>query len=577
MKKFFTILSFGIIFSFQLSAQIQPPEFLCVRGDTLFWNLPVNNCGPFNSYEVWGSQSPDGPFVLLGAVTNQARDFYYHVNPSGEQWFFYLQSNYNCPGQTAIPSDTLDNRPPEVSAIQSVSVNNGDVMVTWKPSPSPEVFAYIIYRETPIGVVPIDTVFSGNTYLDTNAAPDMQQESYFVNALDHCGNTSIFDLKHSTVFLEGTLNPCRQSVSLSWNLYQNWTNGIGEQQIWAGVNGATPMMAGTTGVSATTFEFNNLNDGDTYCLFVQAVEAGTGVVSRSNEICIQADIIQAAKDMFIKNVTVTPGNQVEVTWAWNTNAEINEVQILSSPQNANYQPVLTQTAQLPLPPEVTYVDGSAQPDNNSVFYKIQTRDDCDSLALSTYGATIFLSGEIQSSSVNRLKWNSLDLQGAVVTGYEIFKVIGGGTPASMGTVNGTTTTFDDHFDPTNLAETKACYYVIATANLTTPAGGVITIQSRSNTTCAEKDVLILVPNAFAPEGYNQRFKPLILLADLASYEMRIFDRNGQEVFISRSKDDGWNGRKGGKNLPQGTYVYQIRVIQANGRITEKRGMVLLLR
>jgi gliding motility-associated-like protein len=310
---------------------------------------------------------------------------------------------------------------------------------------------------------------------------------------------------------------------------------------------------------------------------VQAVEAGTGVVSRSNEICIQADIIQAAKDMFIKNVTVTPGNQVEVTWAWNTNAEINEVQILSSPQNANYQPVLTQTAQLPLPPEVTYVDGSAQPDNNSVFYKIQTRDDCDSLALSTYGATIFLSGEIQSSSVNRLKWNSLDLQGAVVTGYEIFKVIGGGTPASMGTVNGTTTTFDDHFDPTNLAETKACYYVIATANLTTPAGGVITIQSRSNTTCAEKDVLILVPNAFAPEGYNQRFKPLILLADLASYEMRIFDRNGQEVFISRSKDDGWNGRKGGKNLPQGTYVYQIRVIQANGRITEKRGMVLLLR
>ncbi len=576
MKKFFTIVLFGFIFTFQLSAQIQPPEFLCVRGDTLFWNLPNNNCGPFNSYEVWGSQNPAGPFSLLSSVTNPAQDFYFFANPGGELWYFYLLSNYDCPGQTALPSDTLDNRPPDISPIQSVSVIDGNVLVTWEPSLSPEVFGYIVYRETPVGVVPIDTVFSGNTYQDINGAPDMQQESYFVKALDQCGNTSIFDLKHSTIFLEGTLNPCRQSIELSWNLYQNWPNGIGEQQIWASVNGSAPALAETISGSAPAFEFKNLNDGDTYCVFVQAVEAGTGVVSRSNEICLTAEIVQAVKDFFIKNVTVNPNNEVEITWGWNSNAEIKEVQILSSNQNSNYQPINSQVPQLPLPAEANYLDSSAQPDAGSVFYKIQTLDDCDSLALSTYGSTIFLSGESLPGNVNQLSWTPLTLQNATVSNYEIYKIIGG-SASSIGTVSNTTTTFEDGFDPTNLAEAQACYYILAKSNLTTPDGSQLTILSRSNTACIEQDVRILVPNAFAPEGFNQRFRPLIVLGDLASYEMRIFDRYGQEVFISKTPEDGWNGKKGVKNLPQGVYVYQIRITQTSGKQTEKRGTVLLIR
>jgi len=576
MKKFFTILSFGFIFLSQVSAQIQPPDFLCVRGDTLFWDLPTNNCGPFNSYEVWGSQSQGGPFVLLGSVTNPAQDFYFHANPGGGTWYFYLLSNYNCPGQSALPSDTLDNRPPEISPIQSVSVVNGQVLITWTPSASPEVYAYVIYRQTPIGVVPIDTVFSGNTYLDTNAEPDMQQETYFVNALDQCGNTSIFDLQHSTVFLEGVLSPCRQSVELNWSLYQNWTNGIGEQQVWAGVNGAMPTLAGTIGSSATSFEFKNLNDGDIYCLYVQAVEAGSGVVSRSNEICITADIVQAVRDMFIQNVTVTPGNEVSVTWAWNPNAEINEVQILRSPQNANYQSIHIQTPQLPLSPESSYLDGTAQPGTGSVFYRIQTRDNCDTLALSTYGATIFLTGESIAPNTNQLVWKPLNIQNAEATSYEIFKITGGSETA-LGTVSSTVTSFDDDIDPTNLADAQACYFVIATASLATPNGDVTTIRSRSNTACIEQDARIMVPNAFAPEGFNQKFKPLIVLGDLVRYDMKIFDRYGQEIFTSNNPDDGWNGKKGGKNLPQGVFVYQIRVTQSNGKIVEKRGTVLLLR
>ncbi|MBI5916989.1 MAG: hypothetical protein HY842_16585, partial [Bacteroidetes bacterium] len=358
MKKIITVLAFGCLFFTKIQAQILPPDFLCVRGDTLFWDVPVNTCGPFNGYEVWASQNVNGPYTLQATVTNQAQDFFAFINPSGQQWFFYLVSNYNCPGQMALPSDTLDNRPPEVSPIESASVESGLAVVTWQPSPSPEVFAYVIYRETPIGVIPIDTVFSGNTFTDLNSNPETASESYFVNALDRCGNTSIFDLKHTTIFLTAAVNPCRQSVSLNWNTYQNWPNGIGEQQIWVSENGGALVPKTDAGTGAAGFEYGNVTDGAAYCFVLQAVEAVTGNVAKSNQVCVTADIVQSVEGLYLRNVTVGPADEVEVTWVWNTTAEVNEVQVLSSNQNAGYQQVVTQTPQPPLTAVNTLTDNS---------------------------------------------------------------------------------------------------------------------------------------------------------------------------------------------------------------------------
>lgn len=559
-----------------MQAQIQPPDFLCVRGDTLFWDLPSNSCGPFVSYDVYGSQNPGGPYILLASITNQAQSNFFHVNPSGEIWYFYLRSNYNCPGQTAISSDTLDNRPPEVSPIQNVTVQNGQVVVNWKPSPSPEVFAYLIYRETPIGVIPVDTVFTGTTYTDPNAQPGTMSEAYFVNALDLCGNTSIFDLKHRTIFLEAVVNPCRQSFTLNWNPYQSWQNGVGSQQLMVGVNGAPLTQAATLVASDTTFEFGNIKDGDTYCFVLQATEAGTGITSKSNEVCLTADIVQAMRDMYIKNVTVTPNQEVRVTWVWNTQAEINEVQILRSDMNLDYETIETQIPQFPLATENTYTDATATPEEGPFFYKIQTIDDCDSSAHSTYGATIHLSVSNPSLSVNQLTWTPFELENALVTTYKVFKIINT-DQALLGTTGSAETSFTHEFDPDNLADARACYFVVTAATLTKPDGSNVTIESRSNTACAQRNARVYVPNAFAPNGFNQEFRPLIALADIAAFEMQIYDRFGQELFVSTNADDGWNGKKGGKELPQGVYVYVIRVTQTNGKIVQRKGTVLLLR
>ncbi|MBK6621840.1 MAG: hypothetical protein IPG32_13585 [Saprospirales bacterium] len=95
-----------------------------------------------------------------------------------------------------------------------------NVQLTWTPSPSPEVYAYMIYRLIGTNVDIIDTVFTGNTYLDTGAAPTLRSEEYYVLALDQCGNTSQFlDPTRRSSFRPRRI-PCRQLVALEWNPYE---------------------------------------------------------------------------------------------------------------------------------------------------------------------------------------------------------------------------------------------------------------------------------------------------------------------------------------------------------------------
>ncbi len=576
LRNIFTVLALGFVFTGKMEAQILPPDLRCVRGDTLFFDLPVNGCGPFVSYDVWASQNPNGPFTPQGSVTNQAQDFYAFVNPSGQQWFFYLTSNFNCPGQMAITSDTLDNRPPVVSPIQTVSVEGGQAVVTWQPSPSPEVTGYIIYRQTGIGVIPVDTVFSGNTYTDLAADPNIGPESYYVNALDPCGNTSIFDMKHTSIFVEAEPIPCNQSVKLTWNNYVGWTNGIAEQQIWAGINGAALATVADAGTSAGSFEVGNLVDGATYCFEVRAVEAVTGAVAKSNQVCLQVDVVQSADGMVLLNVSVKNNGDVDLNWEWNPLAELVEYQILRSDQNADYQPIEVEAATLPLPASNTYTDASGDAENGKVFYKIQTLDLCDSTLVTNYGSTIYLTATPLPGNINQLDWTAFDFENTSATSYTLYKTVGG-TTSVLDMAASSATSYQHNYDPTNIEEAQACYFVVAQSNAVGQNGQAVAVESRSNVACVFQAARIFAPNAFVPEGFNQEFKPLIVLGDLASYEMQIFDRYGQEVFRTKDPDKGWYGQKNGKPLAQGLYAYIIKVDQANGKRTEKRGTVLLIR
>ena len=568
-----------LFFSNITLAQIFPPDFLCVRSDTLFWDLPTNPCGSFNSYEIYFSATPSGPFNLLDDVNNQGQSFYHHPNPAGDTWYYYLQSDFNCPSEIPLQSDTLNNRQPEIAILKSASVNGNTIEIEWNPSPSPEVSAYVIFRNTTAGTIPLDTIFGGTTYVDNNALPNSQTETYFIVALDECGNTSIFNDAHTTMFLSQTVIGCEQEIELTWNAYEGWINEIESQEVWVSLDGNTPTVVATLSAADTSYIFENANDSQNHCFFIKSKEAVTGVEVFSNEICLIPDLVIPARDLVLRNVNVLLDDSVELTWSWNNDAEIQSVEILQSSDNATantFTIIDSSPSPMPIGNGSSFVDNITDPTSGKIFYKIQITDDCDTLASSNYGSTIHLTGTPQQNLTNFLSWTDFDIENAMIFDYSVFRIVNG-SATFLETVPSTTKTYSDLVDPENEEESNVCYYVVARAEVTLANGATEIIESSSNKACVEQLTSIVSPNAFAPHGINQIFKPFVIFGETVDYQLTIYNRWGELLFETKDKDQGWNGKYKGRVQPMGAYVFHVRVVQQSGRVVEDKGVLTLLR
>ncbi len=566
-----------LFFSNKTTAQVLPPDFLCVRSDTLYWDIPTNSCGTFNSYEVFFSANPTGPFNLLGTVSNQGQGFFHHPNPASDTWYYYLQSDFNCPGQMVLQSDTLDNRQPEVAVLTRASVNGNSIELDWQASPSPEVSAYIIFRSTSMGTIALDTIYGGVTnFVDNNAFPNDQSETYFILAIDECGNTSIFNDPHSTVFLEQSVISCEQKIVLNWNSYQGWINGIGSQEVWVDIDGSGAILQATISGNDTSYVFENASDSENYCFFIKSIENGTGIEALSNVVCLMPDLVEPMRDLVLKNVNVLTDNSVELTWNWNSAAEIQSFEVLQDLINNTFTTLNSSPAPIPLGNGNSSIDVISDPSASKVFYKIQTTDDCDILVESNYGSTIHLVGNPQPGFSNFLTWTSFDIENAEVIDYSIYRIVNGSS-TFVDVVPAGTTSFSDEVDPSEQAESNVCYFVVANANVTLPNGSIEPIESSSNTTCVEQLASIVAPNAFAPQGVNQIFKPFVIFGETVDYHFTVFNRWGELLFETKDVDEGWNGKYKGVIQPMGAYIFQVRITQTGGRVVEEGGVFTLLR
>ena len=119
------------------------------------------------------------------------------------------------------------------------------------------------------------------------------------------------------------------------------------------------------------------------------------------------------------------------------------------------------------------------------------------------------------------------------------------------------------------------YYV----TVTNPAGCVVTdsIRTEFYSTCDEN--LIVVPNAFTPNGDGLNDVLYVrgsALTDISSF--RIFSRNGELVFESNTMSKGWDGTYQGKPTNTEVFVYVVEAIcPLTGNLVMKRGNVTLMR
>ncbi|MBX7202503.1 MAG: gliding motility-associated C-terminal domain-containing protein, partial [Bacteroidia bacterium] len=80
-----------------------------------------------------------------------------------------------------------------------------------------------------------------------------------------------------------------------------------------------------------------------------------------------------------------------------------------------------------------------------------------------------------------------------------------------------------------------------------------------------------LPSAFTPneDNLNDQFKPKFNGQSPFGYEMRIFNRWGEEIFFSNQWENGWDGTYQGQKVPADMYVCKVRYYSKSGKSTDQ--------
>ncbi len=132
-----------------------------------------------------------------------------------------------------------------------------------------------------------------------------------------------------------------------------------------------------------------------------------------------------------------------------------------------------------------------------------------------------------------------------------------GDPSSGATMNNSTVV-----NPTHYYDHVGQYYVhlFATSDKNCRAEALIQVE-------ITPDFALYVPNAFTPDGnnLNDTFQPMGVGINEDNYRMDVFDRWGELIFTTNNFRKGWDGSvKGGKQAPQGVYIYKLMVYDLEG-------------
>ncbi len=559
---------------------------------TIDFSPPAVPCGAFVSYEVWGTEDENGTYTLIETILVEATTTSIHSLSSsdGAIWYYYVVFNYNCgatpPYISNIATNEFTNANIEIVNVDIQYDPNG-VLVTWEQSPYSQTVGYEIGLLQANGtVIPLGTTNSitDTSFFDviglTTACLD-----YTVSIVDGCGNPSSFNPNsYCQVLLnQPEQDRCGQLITLEWEAfeypYANAPN-LNYNIIYAIDDGDT-LVAGTQNLTATDFNFFDFIDGDTIYFRIEVVEDDGTIRNTSVWHQIVANIVQPPSEFFIEYLTVNDQNLIDVYYYIDTLAEIRNFKIKNSPHDIPKPDNVIRKDNFDLntkgnPHKFTYkADTITDPNTNDYYYQVVANDSCNEDHFSTKGRTIWLHGNLEDFFLNKIEWNEFELENADISSYRLYRDFGAGMQLVQSFSPGETE-FLDNIEEYAEQLGEFCYRIEADYTIPIPNQTDASYTTKSNIFCLEERPSVYIPNAIAPNGVNNEFKPVIIFGNPTQYSMKIFNRWGELIFETNSPNESWKGTKNGTKVVSGGYPYNISFTASDGTSVNKVGIVTVI-
>jgi gliding motility-associated-like protein len=503
---------------------------------------------------------------------------------------------------TFVPADTVvsdtvnvtlsDITPPDYLKDDILSINiNNNPELKWTPIVGDDILEYWIRRKNVWQWFTIDTVPANATgYIDQKIDGCSNSYSYVITTIDKCGLPSIQiyedNSKQTINLIVPPIDDCERLAKLTWNKYLLMPGGLGGYKVWRRIDSGNPIVYGTpiviktiTDTLLTTYtDAYQFAKGNYYNYFVEAF-GKTGSATSSS--CWQGwkySGYNLPDSIYITTASVQDDSYVRVSFHSSPDSTVKKLILERSLDlGASFSPIDSLVFATDFIPKDFFIDdATAEVHIRSYDYRLVAIDYCGTRKiLSNVARSICLKCEGLELS-NDLFWNTYQTWQKGVSGYEVFRTTNGQPTngETIGNINAGSNTLSDpltSIDPNK----KACYWVVASENPGNPYLSQAT--SLSNTCCINKAASLFMPNAFCPEGINNRYRPVALYVNPVNFTMTIFNRWGQQIFETTDMISGWDGRVNKELSLPGLYAYIIKYSSVGGEAYTKRGTFLLIR
>lgn len=515
----------------------------------------------FGNGDISAAQNPaySYPGAGLYAVSLKVQDF------------FGCEDSITKPRQVRVREDNTPVAPP----IRFVTVqSNSEIRIVFDPYENSEgdFGSYRLLQDDGSGVwTPVfeSTNINDTEYTQTGLSTVTQSYCYRLEVTNYCDRPSEYIASdvHCSMLLESV--SLVDAIELNWSAYEGWPVQAYEIYRVSTYDLNNISLVATVAGDLTTWEDLDMFCYDAYIYRIKAISAnGSGDVSWSNirreapqhfgppfQMDIEVATVEADSFVLVKWPDVPPGdNLVEVILEKDAGNGFRfwHRQGINDPQREKQ-------------------DFEVDVDLRSYAYQIYVVDTCgDVTPAGNIGKTILLKAERREGAVY-LDWSVYQQWDSGVDRYmiELFNESTGEFEL-LYTVGGGVQEYVD--DKTELPQGVYCYRIVAAEGV----GGRVT--STSNVSCITVDPLLYFPNAFSPngDGYNDQF--LIKGAYIERFNMEIYNRWGEKIFVSTNQGEGWDGRINGQvEAPEGTYVFKVLGVGYEGEEIHRSGTVTLFR
>ncbi|MES2689873.1 MAG: PKD domain-containing protein [Bacteroidota bacterium] len=392
--------------------------------------------------------------------------------------------------------------------------------------------------------------------------------TYAVAAIDLCNNLSLPSELHTTVELKARNTD--NAIALAWTPYQGFDT-IDRYEIWRNNKDSGDAFVHIHSVNGDSLNYTDtsITCFTTYFYRIKTVErSGDTQVSWSDTSGATPDYAPTMPSTSNIRATVVNDSYILLQWHRRTH-EIPFKYFIYKMRDDETEPIAYKEMT-----DTFLLDTDVDVDNHSYTYYTYLRDNCGGLSPSSNMAkTILLKVNLKENDLLKydpvITFTRYNYWETGVNKYEAdFYYDSARAFSPVTTLTPDDTSFFHKY--VNLQQRDYCYKVTAHEN-----GSEVT--SESNIACIDTKPRLYAPNVFTinNDGLNDKFELGGVFLD--TYNIKIFNRWGQQVFESNDIHTSWDGTVDGKPAPSDVYVY---IAEGTGRKNQRisiKGNVTILR